>query len=323
MACSTTAAPSLQQQALERLAGWLASLRLGRRAPRRALRATRPCRAPRSSARSRPTAASSAFRPRRPVVAQLEPLVAGVDLDPPHQLRAAHACSRRSTRTPVRAALLELDRQALDERWPGRSRRRATTPPAVRGRVALGFRSHALKATPPPTPVRGRAPGARRAAARPLVRAHRRLVAARSRRRSRDLVDRPQPDADAGEVGRAERGRLGDLRHDDRHPEHVGLELHQPPVGASRRRRRAARSAAAAPAPPSRGRRRRVWYAIASSVARARCARVAAARQPDDRPARVRDPSAASRARSAPGRSTRRRCRQATPPAPLSRRPAR
>ncbi len=41
----------------------------------------------------------------------------------------------------------------------------------------------------------------------------------------------PEAGRDPGQVGGAERGRLGDLGHDHGHAQHVGLELHQPGVG--------------------------------------------------------------------------------------------
>ena len=71
------------------------------------------------------------------------------------------------------------------------------------------------------------------------------------------------------------------------HAEHVGLELHQPAVdgraavGAQLGERLAPARA------PSPGRRRRSGRRSPRASARARCARVGAAREPDDRPARV------------------------------------
>ena len=66
-------------------------------------------------------------------------------------------------------------------------------------------------------------------------RARRRPCAARSggarasRRATSSIVHSPTPDA--RQVGRAQRGRLGDLGQHDGNAEHVGLELHQPGVG--------------------------------------------------------------------------------------------
>ena len=103
------------------------------------------------------------------------------------------------------------------------------------------------------------------------------------------MSSRPVPVADreAGEVRRAERGRLGDDRSLDRDAEEVGLELEQQVVGrgaAVDAERVAARSPASA---AIASRTSATWKAIDSSVARASSARPVPRVMPDDRAARV------------------------------------
>ena len=92
--------------------------------------------------------------------------------------------------------------------------------PAARRRRRRGPAARALER---PAPV-----GEQRLA---LVLAHPRLVAGRLAPHLAHLLAAPAPGRDPGQVGGAERGRLGDLGHDHRGAEHVGLELHQPAVG--------------------------------------------------------------------------------------------
>ena len=119
------------------------------------------------------------------------------------------------------------------------------------------------------------------------------------------------PHPDAGQIGGAERGRLGDLRDDHRDPEDVGLELHQPAVGGGA----AVGASSVSGAPQARlDRPDRVDRLVGDRLERrARQVRARRCRASARRSCRARtDPSAASRVRSAPARSRRRRCRPAT-----------
>ena len=100
----------------------------------------------------------------------------------------------------------------------------------------------------------------------------------------------PHAFGDAGEERGAERRRLLDRGAAHRHAEQVGLELaqqvhHRRAAVDAHLGRRACRSPRVIASTTSA-----VWNAIASTTARARCARVGAARDADDRAARVRVP---------------------------------
>ena len=121
-------------------------------------------------------------------------------------------------------------------------------------------------------------------------------------RRARQLAAtsrgrRPEAGAEAREVCGAQRRGFGDLRAHDRHAQQVGLELHQQVVGR--------RAAVDAQFDAAAGRASRciatstsaLWKAMASSAARAMCARVVPRDRPDHGAARVGVPVRAAEAR--------------------------
>src|SRR5919201_4136512 len=97
-------------------------------------------------------------------------------------------------------------------------------------RVATPFacRGYTPSRGPLPRPLDGLPPALDERPA--LVLANAWLVAGGLAPEGRDLVGCPDAGPDAGQVCGSERGRLGDLRHDHRPPEDVGLELHEPAV---------------------------------------------------------------------------------------------
>ena len=88
----------------------------------------------------------------------------------------------------------------------------------------------------------------------------------------------PDPDAEAGEEGRAEAGGLDDLRSLDRYADRVGLQLAQQVVGAAPPSTRSEDSCGITSSTS------RTSNAIASSVARTMCARVVPRVSPTIRP---------------------------------------
>ena len=215
-------------------------------------------------------------------------------------------------------------RPCAPARGTGRSRRRAFVlvdlwlhvghgGDARRGRPSLCVPPVCARTVTPtprgPSPASARARGASAQQRLALVLAHPRLVARRLAPHLRDLLGAPAPGRDPGQVGGAERRRLGDLGDDHRRAEHVGLELHQPAVGDRAAVGLQLRQPLAARPPPRRARRRpsgrRSPPAPRAPGGRGRC------RGSGRRSCRARrGPSTASRARSAPGRSRRRRCRR-------------
>ena len=154
-----------------------------------------------------------------------------------------------------------------------------------RGEIAhhCAVRSAARKVTPAaaqPRPLaRASASAQPASSAGALVVAHARLVSRRALAPARARRARRRPSTGRPRRPRGTRRRAPSSRRarpsTTGHAEHVGLELHQPAVRASRRRRRAARAAAAATRPPSRAPRRRSGRrsprASRARGARARC----------------------------------------------------
>ena len=259
----------------------------------------------------------------------------------------------RSITDEIMYALMNLSGQEYvdDVRDQGAKKRRsrpaASAPRQSRHRMA---RSPTSRSTPPepagppstdrpatrpdplgPTPLSASAAG-------PALRALDRAAASdgmpprrRGRRGSNRLAQppgagqlvgrRPHAGAEPGQERRAQAGGLQHLRALDRDAELVGLQLQSRSL------------AAAPPSTRSVGRSRRspvtitsktsrTSKAIASRVARTRCARGGAAGDPDDRAPRVGIPVRARRARSAPARTRRRRCPGRSRPAPRSARPS-
>ena len=226
---------------------------------------------------------------------------------------ASGRSARRRRRSPARAC--------ARARGSGRS-----TPPGggpCRPAAWIGHASCRARASAP-TPRHGRgyaasARGASRLARRARAQSPSRLSRSSSpirgsyRAASRHIACARSscvhsPGADAGEVGGAERRRLGDLRHHDRHAEHVGLELHQPAVGG-----RAAVGACSSRSglPDAASMRAHGVDGLVGDrlERRAREVRARRCRASARRSSRARrGPSAASPGRSAPARSRRRRC---------------
>src|SRR5881398_1252600 len=88
--------------------------------------------------------------------------------------------------------------------------------------------THRLRTGPPPRAVERLAPAAEQLVA--LALGHRGLVGGRLAPHLPYLACGPLPGRDPGQVRGAQRRRLSYLRDDHRHPEHIGLELHQPGV---------------------------------------------------------------------------------------------
>src|SRR5690242_20768263 len=84
------------------------------------------------------------------------------------------------------------------------------------------LRTGRLRLRPPPCAAHRFTPATEELVA--LGRRHHRLVGRRLAPHLANLAGAPETGCDAGEVGRAERRRLGDLGHDHRCAEHIGLD---------------------------------------------------------------------------------------------------
>ena len=151
---------------------------------------------------------------------------------------------------PARVDALEGDPGGARPR--GRAARRDRQPLRRAARGGRDRLSASGRAPPPPSSRRRARRDARRSSHGVNRRSRRRVRASAAASRQKPT---PRPARKAAPGG----GRLDERRPVDRHAEHVGLELHQEVVRATRRRRRAARAAARPTPRSSRRSTSRLW----------------------------------------------------------------